>query len=134
MRLRVASVKNEQFETCLLYKVWGSNKSNIRDWKIDDYLVFKVGNEYKALVQITGELYEDDLLIWDNGFYPYRLPFKIIKMSSDKKKVLHEGAIKNSFLEKYGIKYGWTILNKVVLDIEVANQIMEAFMADKQEE
>ena len=127
MRLRIASIKEEQYQKCLEFCVWGSDKVVMKEWKIGDYLAFKVDSEFSALVRISGETYSDDLLIWENGYYQYRIPFEIIKRLEVGNRVQHEGEIKDLFLKHYGKQYGWTILNKVIINEEISKCILSKF-------
>ena len=112
MAMRVASIKKDQYDKCCEYGLWGDERSSVKRWNIDDLLVFKVENKIKSIAKVTGLAFEDDLLIWDNGFYPNRIPIVILKEFDDEKAVEIYEVFRKSMLEIYGEKYGWVILNK----------------------
>ncbi|QHA01056.1 MULTISPECIES: hypothetical protein [Dehalobacter] len=123
MIMRVASIDDKQYELCLEYGLWGDEKSSIKRWNSGDLLLFKVNNEVKSIVRITGSCFEDDLLIWDNGYYRYRIPFQMIKEFDKEKRKLLSEEFKEKMITEYGKKYGWVILNKQPIKSEIAEYI-----------
>ena len=112
MAMRVASIKKDQYDKCVEFGLWGDERSSVKRWDVEDLLVFKVENKIKSIAKVTGLAFEDDLLIWDNGFYPNRIPIIILKEFDDEKAVEIYEVFRKSMLEIYGEKYGWVILNK----------------------
>ena len=125
MIMRVASIDLRQYSSCLEYGLWGEEKSGIKKWAVGDFLLFKVKNEIKSIVRISGSFFEDNLLIWDNGFYKYRIPFQMVKKFDNKKGKLLLAEFTEMMISEYGKKYGWVILNKIPIKKEIAEYILK---------
>jgi len=127
MNLRVVSVDENQFQSAKEYLVWGSDKPALRSWKVGDLLAFKIGNEYASIVKVTQTQFYDDRVIWENGFFPYRVRLELIFDLPLNKRVPHGGVIKENFLKFYDKYYGYTMVNKMILKSELSEIIYSEF-------
>lgn len=125
MTMRIASISKEQYDICMEYGLWGDERGLLRKWSIGDYLLFKVGNEILSIVKISGEAYEDDLLIWSNGYYPHRIKFEVVKEFTGREESVFI-KFKEMMLKEYGTCYGWVIQNKTPLKDDIANILFSA--------
>lgn len=127
MKTRLASVDYLTFLQCYKYNLWGANSTFISKWKVGDQLVFKVDKKLVAVAEITGEAYMDNVVIWSNGLFWNRVPLKFTKVLRPMEGIDFEEYLKPHFLELWGKKYGWVILNKHPLPDEITDIIMNAF-------
>lgn len=107
------------------HSLWGDERSSIKKWEVGDYLLFKVADSIKSIVRVTNQSFEDDLLIWNNGYYRYRIAFQVVKEFDDIKGKSLCNEFKKHMIAKYGNKYGWVILNKQPLEEEIAELILK---------
>ncbi|WP_313120318.1 hypothetical protein [Proteiniclasticum ruminis] len=123
MIMRVASISEEQFSKCKKYKLWGSERPTIMKWTEGELILFKTKDRIMGLAEVIGKPFEDNLLIWEGGLYPYRVPIVIIKeynsFIGDK---LYQD-FKDIMIKEYGSYYGWVILNKHPLKESIVNMI-----------
>lgn len=115
MALRITSVDEYQFLTCLKHGVWGSKSDRFKKWDIGDELVFAVDKRIAALAVISGKGFKSDEKIWDNGVYPYRIEieFKVILEEENRLPLL--GEIRDALIKGWGNTYGYGILNQLIL-------------------
>lgn len=127
MATRIASVNYLTFLQCYQNKLWGANNVYISKWSIGDHLVFKIKDNVVAISEIIGEAYMDNKVIWDNGLFWNRIPLNFIKVFKLSDAISFEELLKPHFLELWGKKYGWVILNKHPLPDEIVTKIISAF-------
>jgi hypothetical protein len=126
MRLRLTKIDEFQFLTCLKYKVWGSKKARFKDWKIGDHLAFIIDKSIAGLVQVSGEPFVSQEIIWDNGLYPHRLPIKFLHVMRPQNRPLILGEIRDAITSEWGLGYGWGIVNQWVLPENSSQTIINA--------
>ena len=124
MAIRVASVSMETFLVCIKHKLWGANSTGISKWGVGDKLIFKVNDKLMAVATVAGPAYMDDKEIWANGLFWNRLPitFDTVLTEND---AVDFGAVKGLFENEWGKKYGWVILNKHPLPLNLGNQLVK---------
>lgn len=128
MNLRICSISEEHLNTCVEHDVWGAHGAKMfSGWELGDLLVFKVGNCFAALAKINGEPYLDNTVIWDNGLYYDRIKISFEVVLDAEKRIPFDGVLKSLFLEKWGHKYGWVILNKYPVPDDIKTLICEKF-------
>lgn len=125
MVMRVAAVEKFQYEKCKEVGLWGDEKSSVKRWKVGDLLVFKEGSTIRGIAKVVGEAFKDDLLIWDNGFYPNRIEIEIVKEFDEVRGKEVFTIYRESMLAVYGNKYGWVVLNKQPIESGVEAKIRD---------
>ena len=123
MVMRIASVDKDQYDKCKELGLWGDENFSINSWKVGDLLVFKGKNTIRGIAKVVGKAFKDDLIIWDNGFYPNRIKIEIVKeFNSEEGKEAFE-LYRDSMIAVYGNKYGWVVLNKLAIDSEIEKKL-----------
>lgn len=128
MIIRIASIQADQYNVCKEYGLWGDERNSVGKWDIGDLLLFKVGEELVSIAEISGSSFQDDLIIWNNGFYPHRIPIKIIKEFSENSRTQYFEELRNLLLMEYGKKYGWVILNKHPLKDSIVHMVINKML------
>lgn len=131
MVMRVAAIEKYQYERCKEVGLWGDEKSSVKHWKVGDLLVFKEGSTIRGIAKVVGEAFKDDLIIWDNGFYPNRIEIEVVKEFDEIRGKEAFMIYKESMLAVYGNKYGWVILNKQPIDRKVELKITDFLCESK---
>jgi hypothetical protein len=126
MRLRLTKIDEFQFLTCLKHQVWGSKKARFKDWKLGDHLAFIIDKSIAALAQVSGEPFESQEIIWDNGLYPHRIPIKFLHVMRPQSRPLILGEIRDAITSEWGLGYGWGIVNQWVLPVHSSQTIINA--------
>jgi len=124
MRLRLVSVDELQFLTCLEHQLWGSKSARFKEWKAGDYLVFVVDKALACLAQVSGEPFESKERVWDNGIFPYRIPIKIVHAIKRESRPPILGQIRDTLISAWGTTYGWGIRNQQLLQDKPAETII----------
>lgn len=126
MRLRLTAVDEYQFLTCLKHGLWGSKTGRFREWRVGDYLAFKVGTAIAGLAEVCGAPFVDQEKVWDNGVFPHRIPIRFHHVLVPDQRVPILGDVRDSLMQAYGSVYGWGILNQALAPSETAEVIAMA--------
>lgn len=124
MRLRVTSIDEFQFLTCLKHKVWGSKTARFGPWKVGDCLVFLVDKTVAGLATVSGKPYESREKIWDNGLFPHRINLRFTHAFLPDNRLLILGPIRDTLMAAWGPKYGVGIVNQQLLHAHAAEKII----------
>ncbi len=73
--MAVRIVKTKELDKCIKHELWGAN-NNFKQWQIGDILIVTVDRKFAAIAEVTGEVFMDDLRIWEGDYFPYRIPIK----------------------------------------------------------
>lgn len=124
--VRVASVDEVQFLTCIKYQVWGSNSARFKTWSQGDYLIFVVEKAIAGVAEVTGEGFQSNEAIWENGVFPHRIPLRFRYAIGPEIRPPIYGDIWDAFTSAWGQRYGWGMATQSVLPDEAAQVILEA--------
>jgi len=124
LRIRITSMDEKQLAVCLANSLWGSNRNIFKEWESGDILVFCINMEIVAAAKVSGAPDVSELPIWDNGVFPWRIPLTFTHYFYPNNRIPLSGEIRDMFFRKYGEKYGYVFLNKVIIESETANLIM----------
>src|SRR5713226_5666285 len=94
MRLRLTSVDEFQFLTCLKHKVWGSKTSRFGPWDVGDYLAILVDKAVAGLAVVSSKPYRSKQKIWDNGLFPHRIDIEFTHAFIPENRLLVLGPIR----------------------------------------
>jgi hypothetical protein len=126
MRLRLVSVDELQFLTCLERQLWGSKSARFKEWNTGDYLAFVVDRAIAGLAQVSGEPFESKERVWDNGVFPYRIHIKMIHAIRREARPPILGQIRDVLTSEWGTTYGWGIRNQQLLQDKSAETILNS--------
>lgn len=126
MRLRITKVDEFQFLTCIKHSVWGSKLARFKDWKIGDYFAITVNKAIAGLAEVSGQPYQSNEVVWDNGIFPHRIPLKFTHAFFPIHRLPLLGEIRDALTSTWGPTYGWGILNQHTLEGSVAEIIIKA--------
>ncbi|MFJ8087733.1 AAA family ATPase [Lysinibacillus sp. NPDC095746] len=129
-RLRVVSIKELQFLTCLKHNLWGANNSHLHNWAVGDYIVFVVDKKITALARVNGEQYKSDEKIWTNGKYPYKLPIVFDVVLANDNRIAIVGEVKTYFKNNWD-NYGIPIRFKLLIPDDSAREILNIIFEQK---
>jgi hypothetical protein len=129
MRLRLTSIDEFQFLTCLKHELWGSQKARFKSWQVGDYLVFIVDKAIAGLAEVAGSSYCAEDPVWDNGLFPHRVPLKFICAFLPDNRPRLLGEIRDALTSAWGTKYGLRILNQQVLEGTHAETIVGVILS-----
>ena len=124
MRLRLTSVDEFQFLTCVKHRVWGSKTGRFGSWEKGDYLVVLVNKAVAGLALVSGKPYVSKQKVWDNGLFPHRIPIEFTHAFLPDNRLLILGPIRDALISVWGPKYGFGILNQQLLQDDVAESIV----------
>jgi hypothetical protein len=124
MRIRLTKVDEYQFLTCVKNHVWGSNSARFKDWHIGDYLGIIVDKKIAGLAEVSGEPYVSQERVWDNGIFPHRIDIKFVYLFDKERRPQILGNIRDTLVNIWGTRYGWGILNQVLLEDSNADTII----------
>src|SRR5688500_10013656 len=124
MRLRVTSVDEYQFLTCVKHQVWGSKSARFSTWEEGDYLAILVNKAVAGLGVVSGEPYTSKQKVWDNGVFPHRIDIKFTHafLTENRRPVL--GPIRDVLIAAWGPKYGFGILNQQLVEGDAAETVI----------
>jgi hypothetical protein len=125
MKTRIAKVDEFQFLTCLKYGLWGGNTNLVKSWNDGDVLVLSIDKEIAAIAEIVGQSFVSDDVIWDNGFFGYRIKLNFIHILAKEDRIPIQGDIKELLIKAWGKNYGCGILNKTPLPADIANIVLD---------
>jgi len=114
--MRIVKLDELQFLFCVKNKVWGSNRTNLKNWENDSLLIFKVDNQIAGLAKITGNYYSSEEIIWDNDLYKHRRPLKFLAIFKKTDRVNFNPIIKNILIKEWGKDYGHGIINAMKIN------------------
>ena len=138
MKVRMAKIAKEELGNCIKHQVWGSNDDkNLKKWQIGDKLIIYIyttdgTRKLAALAEISGGVYMDDLPVWGNGVFPFRLPLKFIYTLQEKNMIPFTDEIVGILRKEWGQSYGWAILAKHPLGQKTAEKLIQ-MIANKAE-
>jgi hypothetical protein len=124
MRLRLTTIDEYQFLTCLKHSLWGSKVSRFKDWLEGDYLAFIVAKGLAGHAIVAGKPFRDTRIIWDNGLFPYRIPMKFVHILGKDQRVPILGEVRDTLTSAWGPRYGLGILTQRVLENDQAETII----------
>jgi hypothetical protein len=124
MRLRVTSVDEFQFLTCVKHRVWGSKTARFGSWEEGDYLVVLVNKAVAGLAVVSGKPHVSKQKIWDNGVFPHRIAIEFTHAFLPDNRLLILGPIRDVLIAAWGPKYGFGILNQQLLQDDAAETIV----------
>ncbi|PEJ58834.1 hypothetical protein CN692_07610 [Bacillus sp. AFS002410] len=130
INLRLVTVDEYQFLTCVKNGLWGSNNTSIKNWGIDDFIVFIVNKKIVALSVITQAMFNSDDIVWDNGHFPYRVKIKFKKIFKVEDRIQIEGAIKEKLKGNWD-NYGIPIRFRLPLPNDSAEAILKEINSRK---
>jgi hypothetical protein len=123
MRLRVTSVDEYQFLTCVKHQVWGSKSARFGTWQQGDYLVILVNKAVAGLAVVSSKSYTSKQRIWDNGVFPHRIDIQFSHAFFPDNRLPVLGKIRDVLTSTWGTRYGLGILNQQLLQDEAADII-----------
>ena len=129
MRVRITKVDEYQFLSCLKHSLWGSKSARFKNWRKGDYLVFIVDKALTGYAEISGEPFQSDEKVWDDGLFPYRIPLKFRQILAKTDRIPILGEIREILVSQWGNSYGWGILNQQLLTDSSAEKIITAFIS-----
>jgi hypothetical protein len=126
MRIRLTKVDEYQLLTCLQHGLWGASTARFKDWRIGDGLAIIVDKKLAAFAQVVAAPFLSHERVWDNGEFPHRIKviFTHFLKPEDRPPIL--GEIREVLTKLWGPKYGWGILNQVVIEDPDADIIIRA--------
>lgn len=125
MRLRLTSIDEYQFLTCLKNSLWGSKSDRFKDWQEGDYLAFIVGGVLAGLAKVSGKPFKSGEIVWDNGVFPHRVPIKFVHvLAMEQRSELRE--VRDVLISAWGPKFGWGILFQKALENDQAERIISS--------
>jgi hypothetical protein len=127
VRLRIAKVDEYQFLSCLNHSLWGSRSARFKDWQKGDYLVFIVDKALSGYAEVSGEAFQSNEKVWDNGIFPYRIPIKFRQIIAKTDRIPILGEVRDILVSKWGNRFGWGILNQQLITDSAAEKIINAF-------
>lgn len=106
-RLRITKIDELQFLTCLKYKLWGTNKALLADWKMNDQLLFIVDKAIAGLARVAGEPFDDTDPVpgWDGG-YPHRVRLEFNHVIPEDKRPPVLGRVRDLLIHGWGLHWG----------------------------
>ena len=125
MRLRLTSIDEFQFLTCLKNEIWGSKTNRFKEWREGDYLVIIVNKSIAGIGEIMGKSFKSDTPVWDNGLFPYRISVKFIHAMHKNNRPPVLGKLRDVITSAFGYNYGLGILNQVLIESDYAKIIYE---------
>jgi len=129
MRLRLTSIDEFQFLTCLKHQLWGSKVYRFKDWEDGDYAAIIVDKALVGLAKVSGKPFQSKQRVWDKALYPNRIPLKFIHAMQPEHRLPVLGDIRDVLVSAWGPKYGWGILNQQLLTDTPAEIIIKAIRA-----
>lgn len=124
MRLRVTSVDEYQFLTCVKHQVWGSIAARFGAWERGDYLAILVNKAVAGLAVVSGKPYTSKQKVWDNGVFPNRIDIQFSHAFLPDNRLPVLGKIRDVLTTTWGTRYGLGILNQQLLQDEAADTII----------
>lgn len=124
MRLRVTSVDEFQFLTCVRHQVWGSKSARFGSWEQGDYLAILVNKAVAGLAVVSGEPYISKQRVWDNGVFPNRVDIQFSHAFLPENRLPVLGEIRDVLTSTWGTRYGLGILNQQILQDASADTII----------
>lgn len=124
MAVRMAKISAGELKDCVKYGLWGSNNS-LSKWQIKDMLILYADRKLAAVAEVTGEAFMDDLPVWGNGLFPYRIPviFKYVLESDNM--IPFDSEIIGTLIDEWGLNYGWGIVAKRPMSEKSSKKLIE---------
>lgn len=72
--IRLVKISELDFLICLQNSLFGRKTGFVKDWKIEDYIVFVVDNMIAGVAKISGKCFQSTSPLWINEEFPYRVP------------------------------------------------------------
>lgn len=131
MRLRVTSVDEFQFLTCVQHNVWGSAAARFSTWQVGDHLAILVNKAVAGLAVVSGEPYTSKQKVWDNGLFPHRIDLNFTHVFLPENRMPVLGQIRDVLTSAWGPKYGLGILNQQLLQGDAAETIVNSIKSQQ---
>ncbi len=123
----MTKLAEEHFLVCVKYGIWGSKVSRFSPWRLGDALVFLVETNIAGLAEVTGAPYMDDLAIWSNDLFPYRIPIKFLQVMKPGNRPSVLGDIRQALKTSNKMaNYGSYMAGLAVLPDHAAHLILDA--------
>lgn len=122
--LRIAKANSSQLSVCIQNKLWAATRNRLSAWKAGERLLVFAENGPLVLGSISGPSYESDLLIFEGGFFPYRIPLSISVIVEPSRAVEVMSEVRRLLSACYGSRYGMRILMQLPLAAEVSADII----------
>lgn len=124
--VRMASVDEVQFLLCIKHEVWGSNAARFKHWAVGDYLIFVVEKAIAGVAEVTGETFQSEEAIWENGVFPHRVPIRFLYALGPEIRPPIYGDVWDAVTSAWGTRYGWGLATQSSLPDDAAQIILEA--------
>jgi len=127
VRLRITKVDEYQFLSCLKHSLWGSRSARFKNWQKGDYLLFIVDKALSGYAEVSGEPFQSNEKVWDDGLFPYRIPIKFRQILPKSERIPILGEVRDILVAQWGNSYGWGILNQQLITNSAAEKLINAF-------
>ncbi len=107
------------------YSIWGSNRTRIKKWQINDYLVLIVDKALACLAKVSGKPFASNERIWDNGLFPNRIPIEFLHIPSKESRPSVEH-VEDALVAALGKNYYWGIVLQKVITGSSAESVARA--------
>lgn len=126
MRLRLTKIEEYHFLTCLKHSLWGSKSARFENWQEGDLLAYIVEKSLAALAEVAGPPFQSRDKVWDNGLFPHRIPMHFTHVLKPENRPPILGEVRDSLTQQWGLRYGFGILNKQLLESPHSDVIVKA--------
>ncbi len=124
MVVRIGKTSEKALETCTKYGLWGE-KNSLAKWEIGDQLILYVNKKLAAVAEVTGKAFKDNSPIWEQGIFPSRIPIKFNYILKKDDMIPFDAEIIGTFMDEWGLNYGWGIQSKHPLSKEAGERLIE---------
>jgi hypothetical protein len=124
MAVRMAKISAVELKNCVKHGLWGSNNS-LSKWQIKDMLILYADRKLAAVAEVTGEAFMDDLPVWGNGLFPYRIPVIFKYVLEPDNMIPFDSEIIGTLIDEWGLNYGWGIVAKRPMSEESSKKLIE---------
>jgi hypothetical protein len=124
--VRLAKATAPQLLICLEYGVWGATRNRLQKWTVGSQLVIIGSTDLIALADVCGEPFISEDLIFNGGFYPFRIPVSFKRVIGPEQTPAVVADIRKILADRYGKKSGWPILGQVALPDEIGRLVLTA--------
>ncbi len=128
--LRIAKANASQLSVCIQNGLWAATKNRLAGWNLGDRLLVFAEDGQILLGTVTGPWYESDLLIFEGGFFPYRIPLNIGTIVDSPRSASTMREVRRLLSSHYGSRYGIRILMQLPLVPELSTKIIEVIEGD----
>lgn len=126
MVVRLVSVDEVRWLTCLQQGMWGSSTARFKGWQVGDQLVFVVHKALAAVAEIMGEPFVSDEPVWDDGVFPHRVSLHFTYAILPDVRPTISGDLWDALVASWGSRYGWALASHAPLSDEAAETVLDA--------